>query len=275
MAVDRHTIAKALEEVAEGVKTKAQIAEEYGVSKKTLWKWQKNPPGLPTIEKHPKTAKKIQIDENDYDIIDNPVTTEHLLPVDLPDSPDSLLIDQLEDIRETTFIHKYIETKSPMLSYIEAYDEPIKSVASYKGQALLRSRRVSAAMRQINVLQIRTFESQILPDCIAYLSNVLNADIAEFYDDKGKFRDFKDINPEYRRILQEIDFTNGKEKIKLPDKTKAAALLAKVFGMYHESQITLNMTQNNFSVQQQKATEGQAILDNIVNGRDPMAINNN
>lgn len=274
MAVDRYTIAKALEEVAKGEKTKGQIAEDYGVSKKTLWKWQKNPPGLPTLDKHPKNVKKIQIDENDYDIIDNPVTAEFLEEIEVPDDVDSLLVDQFKDDRYREFIHKHMETNSPTTSYMHAFGEPIRAVAQYKAHALMRTKAVSAAMRQINVLQIRTFESQILPDVISYLSNVINADISEFYDESGKFKKFGQINPEHRRIIQEIDFSSGKEKLKLPDKTKAAALLAKVFGMYHESQITLNMTQNNFSVQQQKATEGQAILDNIVNGRDPMAIKN-
>jgi hypothetical protein len=243
-----------------------------------LWKWQKNPPGLPSLPNlanHPKNVKKIEINEVEYDIVDNPVTAEYLEEVEVPDNPDSLLVDQFNDDRYREFIHKHMETNSPATSYMHAFGEPIRAVAQYKAHALMRTKAVSAAMRQINVLRIRTFESQILPDVISYLSNVINADMAEFYNEQGKSKSLKEfgkMNPEYRRIIQEIDFSTGKEKLKLPDKTKAAALLAKVFGMYHESQITLNMTQNNFSVQQQKATEGQAILDNIVNGRDPMAI---
>jgi len=289
MAHSKEHILKALAEIKLGLLPKKEIAKKYGVSKKTLWMWEKNPPGK-KIDWELQKAQNQDMDSPDFEIIDNPVTTDDLEPIDIPEGADSLLVDQLVDPNHRAFVHEFHSTRNKTASWRKVYggsNTPDRE-AFTKASILLRSKLIRNAIRQLNLLQIKIFESEVLPICIEYLTDLILTDVTSFYDSEGDLLPWDLIPERQRRVIQKlekkikvfpVDKIDGKvicdfaeqNKIHLPDKLKAIELLGRIAGMWHDTNLSINMTQNNnVNVTKQKAQEGMEILTAITEGRDPL-----
>jgi transposase-like protein len=290
MSYDKKTKIQALEEVMLGTDTKTKIAAKYGISTKTLWQWCKNPPRsddsavpLTAQEVVKEFTPRVQYAQN------KPLTTDDtdLINLELQGATDSLLVDQLASKKDRDYCLLYVRSRDRTNSYMEAYNFKNRGTAWSKSQTLMHRPHIRDAIRQLNLLQIKTFESDILPTCMDFLHNVVTADLYNYMDDKGNLKPGSDLAPEQRMLIQKIEkkvvtYISGydgdkpiydvaeKWKIELPKKDKAIELLGKIVGMWHESNLSLNFTQNNVNVTQQKATEGMEVLKQIQQGRDPL-----
>lgn len=290
MAHSKKTKFQALEEVMLGTATRIEIAAKYGISTKTLWQWCKNPPRaedsvvpLTAQEVVKEFAPRVQTAQH------RPLTSDDsdLINLDLQNATDSLLVDQLADKKDRNFCLLYVRTRNLTTSFMEAYNFKNRGTAFSKSQTLLRRPHIRDAVRQLNLLQIKTFESDILPTCLDFLHNVVTADLYDYFDSDGNLKDASELAPEQRMLIQKVEkkvttYISGYDgdrpiydaaerfKIELPKKDKAIELLGKIVGMWHESNLSLNFTQNNINATAQKAEEGMGILKQIQAGRDPL-----
>jgi len=273
---------QALEEISLGALSKVEIAKKYGVTTKTLWQWGKIP--LNTIKKQ--KAKKATKPELHAQMENRLASTEILTQFEIDTIPDSLYVDQLVDKADREFVMLYVRTRNKVKSASAAYGNCKSHKNAWgKAQNMLRRPHIIEAVRQLNLLQIKTFESDILPTCIDFLHNVITADLYDYTDEAGNLLPMEEVPEEMRSLLQAMkkkttlyqsgESCDGKplystaesHEIKLPDKLKAIEIMGKIAGMWHESNMSVNFTQNNINTTQQKAKEGMELLAQITSGK--------